>query len=79
MTVVATGVMQSIPADLYDEAADIDGASGWQKFWSVTVPMIRPAMVPAIMLGTIWTFNQFAVIYFISEGRPFGRTEILIT
>jgi arabinogalactan oligomer/maltooligosaccharide transport system permease protein len=79
MTVVATGVMQSIPADLYEEAADIDGASGWQKFWSVTVPMIRPAMVPAIMLGTIWTFNQFAVIYFISEGRPFGRTEILIT
>ena len=78
MTVVATGALQSIPAALY-EAADIDGASGWQKFWSVTVPMIRPAMVPAIMLGTIWTFNQFAVIYFISEGGPFGKTEILIT
>lgn len=78
MTVVATGALQSIPAALY-EAADIDGASGWQKFWSVTVPMIRPAMVPAIMLGTIWTFNQFAVIYFISNGGPFGKTEILIT
>jgi arabinogalactan oligomer/maltooligosaccharide transport system permease protein len=78
MTVVATGALQSIPYELY-EAADIDGASGWQKFWNVTVPMIRPAMVPAIMLGTIWTFNQFAVIYFISEGGPFGRTEILIT
>lgn len=78
MTVVATGAMQSIPAELY-EAADIDGASGWQKFWSVTVPMIRPAMVPAIMLGTIWTFNQFNVIYFISNGGPFGKTEILIT
>jgi arabinogalactan oligomer / maltooligosaccharide transport system permease protein len=35
--------------------------------------------VPAIMLGTIWTFNQFAVIFFISQGGPFGRTEILIT
>lgn len=78
MMVVATGALQSIPNELY-EAADIDGASGWQKFWSVTVPMIRPAMVPAIMLGTIWTFNQFAVIYFISQGKPFGRTEILIT
>jgi len=43
------------------------------------VPLIRPAMVPAIMLGTIMTFNQFSVIYFISEGGPFGRTEILIT
>jgi arabinogalactan oligomer/maltooligosaccharide transport system permease protein len=78
MTVVATGALQSIPDELY-EAASIDGASGWQKFWSVTVPMIRPAMVPAIMLGTIWTFNNFNVIYFISKGDPFGRTEILVT
>lgn len=78
MTVVATGALQSIPTELY-EAADIDGASGWQKFWNVTVPLIRPAMVPAIMLGTIWTFNNFNVIYFISEGGPFGRTEILVT
>jgi arabinogalactan oligomer/maltooligosaccharide transport system permease protein len=78
MTVVCTGALQSIPADLY-EAASIDGANGWQKFWSITVPMIRPAMVPAIMLGTIWTFNNFNVIYFISKGAPFGRTEILVT
>lgn len=78
MMVVATGALQSIPDELY-EAADIDGASGWQKFWAVTVPLIRPAMVPAIMLGTIWTFNQFNVIYFISRGGPFGKTEILVT
>lgn len=78
MTVVATGALQSIPGELY-EAADMDGANGWQKFWAVTVPMIRPAMVPAIMLGTIWTFNNFNVIYFISKGDPFGRTEILVT
>jgi len=78
MSVVATGALQSIPHELY-EAASIDGASGWQKLWKVTLPLIRPAMVPAIMLGTIWTFNQFNVIYFISRGGPFGRTEILIT
>jgi arabinogalactan oligomer / maltooligosaccharide transport system permease protein len=78
MTVIATGALQAIPAELY-EAASIDGASGWQKLWRITVPLIRPAMVPAIMLGTIWTFNQFNVIYFISKGGPFGRTEILIT
>jgi arabinogalactan oligomer/maltooligosaccharide transport system permease protein len=78
MTVVATGALQSIPNDLY-EAADMDGANAWQRFWNVTVPMIRPAMVPAIMMGTIWTFNNFSVIYFISKGGPFGRTEILIT
>ncbi len=78
MTVVATGALQSIPEEMY-EAASIDGASGWQKFWKVTVPLIRPAMIPAIMLGTIWTFNSFNVIYFISKGDPFGRTEILVT
>lgn len=78
MSVVATGALQSIPAELY-EAAAIDGASGWQQLWRITVPLIRPAMVPAIMLGTIMTFNQFNVIYFISNGGPFGRTEILIT
>jgi arabinogalactan oligomer/maltooligosaccharide transport system permease protein len=78
MTVVATGALQSISSELY-EAAEMDGASGWQKFWRITAPLIRPAMVPAIMLGTIWTFNQFNVIYFISEGDPSGRTEILVT
>lgn len=78
MMVVATGALQSIPSELY-EAADIDGANGWSKFWNVTVPLIRPAMVPAIMLGTIWTFNNFNVIYFISKGDPFGKTDILIT
>ncbi len=78
MMVVATGALQSIPSEMY-EAADMDGASGWQKFWNVTVPMIRPAMVPAIMLGTIWTFNNFNVIYFITQGGPFGMTQILVT
>jgi arabinogalactan oligomer/maltooligosaccharide transport system permease protein len=78
MMVIATGALQSIPNELY-EAASIDGANGWQNLWRITVPLIRPAMVPAIMLGTIWTFNQFNVIYFISQGGPAGRTEILIT
>lgn len=78
MMVVATGALQSIPKELY-EAADIDGASWYQKLGMVTMPLLRPAMVPAIMLGFIWTFNQFNVIYFISEGGPLGRTEILVT
>jgi arabinogalactan oligomer/maltooligosaccharide transport system permease protein len=78
MMVIATGALQAIPAELY-EASAIDGASGWQNLWKITIPLIRPAMVPAIMLGTIMTFNQFNVIFFISEGGPFGRTEILIT
>lgn len=78
MSVVATGALQSVPQELY-EAADMDGATKWQQFWNVTVPSIRPAMVPAIMLGLIWTFNQFNVIYFVTQGGPYGRTEILVT
>lgn len=78
MMVVATGALQSIPLDLY-EAADVDGANAWDQFWSITVPLIRPAMVPAIMLGTIMTFNLFNVIFFISNGGPRGQTDLLVT
>jgi arabinogalactan oligomer / maltooligosaccharide transport system permease protein len=78
MMTVATGALQSIPGDLY-EAAAIDGASAWQKFWTVTAPLLRPAMVPAIIIGITMTFNQFNVVYFISQGAPFGKTEILVT
>ncbi|HEY1014094.1 MAG TPA: sugar ABC transporter permease [Herpetosiphonaceae bacterium] len=78
MTIVATGALQSIPKELY-EAASIDGATGWQQFWRITLPLLRPAMVPATILGIITTFNLFHVIYFISAGGPLGKTEILVT
>ena len=78
MMVIATGALY-LCARRRATTVSPDGASAWQKLWAITIPLIRPAMVPAIMLGTIMTFNQFNVIYFISEGGPFGRTEILIT
>ena len=78
MMVVATGALQSIPPDLY-EAADVDGANKWEQFRQITLPLLRPAMVPAMMLGTIWTFNQFNVIFFITAGGPRGQTDLLVT
>ncbi len=78
MMTVATGALQSIPRELY-EAAEVDGATGWQAFWGVTVPLLRPAMIPAIIVGITMTFNQFNVIYFISGGGPLHSTEILVT
>jgi ABC-type sugar transport system permease subunit len=78
MMVVALGALQSIPGDLY-EAAEVDGASAWQRFWHVTVPHLVPALGPAIVLGAIWTFNMFNVIYLVSEGAPGGGTDILVT
>jgi arabinogalactan oligomer/maltooligosaccharide transport system permease protein len=78
MMVISLGALQSIPADLY-EAARVDGASRWQQFRAITLPSLRPALVPAIILSVIWTFNQFNVIYLVSAGQPGGATEILIT
>lgn len=78
MMVIATGALQSIPGELY-EAADVDGATRWQQFWRITLPLIRPAMVPAIMIGIMMTFNQFNIIFFVTGGGPLGLTEILVT
>lgn len=78
MMVISLGALQSIPGELY-EAAAIDGASPWQKFRHITLPLLRPALFPAIILGTIWTFNAFNVIYLVSGGGPDHQTEILIT
>lgn len=78
MTVVATGALQSIPKDLY-EAASIDGASGTQQFWNITVPLLRPAMIPAAVYGFITSFNLFAFVFFMTNGGPARSTEILVT
>ncbi len=78
MTLVATGALQSIPNDLY-EAASIDGATGYQKFMNVTVPLIRPAMIPAAIYGFTLSFNLFNFVYFMTGGGPARSTEILVT
>jgi len=79
MMVIALGGLQSIPGELY-EAADVDGASAWTQFWSITAPLLKPIMVPAITLGTIWTFNNINVIWLISNGgEPNDQTHILVS
>jgi arabinogalactan oligomer/maltooligosaccharide transport system permease protein len=78
MMVIALGALQSIPADLY-EAARVDGATRWQQFRSITLPSLKPALVPAVILSVIWTFNMFNIIYLVSGGEPAHSTEILIT
>ncbi|HET7828428.1 MAG TPA: sugar ABC transporter permease [Candidatus Limnocylindrales bacterium] len=76
--VVATGALQSIPGDLY-EAAEMDGASWWQKFRNITIVYLRPAMLPYAIYGFVITFNLFFLPFFMTAGEPFGRTEILVT
>jgi arabinogalactan oligomer/maltooligosaccharide transport system permease protein len=77
--VIALGGLQSIPKELY-EAAEIDGASPWQRFRNVTVPLLRPVMIPAITLGIVWTFNNINVIWLVSNGgQPADKTHILVS
>jgi arabinogalactan oligomer / maltooligosaccharide transport system permease protein len=78
MSLVATGALQSIPRDLY-EAASIDGATGRQQFWNITVPLLRPAMIPAAVYGFTLTFNLFNFVFFLTGGGPARSTEILVT
>ncbi|MEO8705532.1 MAG: sugar ABC transporter permease [Kofleriaceae bacterium] len=78
MMVVALGALETIPKELY-EAASVDGASAWQRFRHITLPHLRPALGPAVALGSIWTFNMFNVIFLVSGGDPGGSTNILVT
>ena len=79
MMVVALGALQSIPGELY-EAADMDGARWWHKFRTITVPLIRPVMIPAVTLGMIWTFNNLNIIWLVSNtGEPSDQTHILVS
>jgi arabinogalactan oligomer/maltooligosaccharide transport system permease protein len=78
MMVVSLGALQSIPQDLY-EAAEVDGASKWTQFRRITLPLLRPALLPAVILGSVWTFNMFNIIYLVSGGEPGGGTDILVS
>jgi len=78
MMVVTLGALQSIPRDL-EEAAEVDGAGWWLRFRHVTWPLLKPALLPAVILGSVWTFNLFNVVYLVSAGEPDGSTEILIS
>jgi arabinogalactan oligomer/maltooligosaccharide transport system permease protein len=78
MMVICLGALQSIPGDLY-EAARVDGATRWQQFLGITLPSLKPALVPAVILSVVWTFNMFNIPYLVSQGEPAGATEILIT
>ncbi len=79
MMVVALGGLQSIPKELY-EAAMIDGASAWQRFRTITLPMLVPVLMPAVILGFVWTFNKVDIVWLVSNGgEPADQTHILVS
>ena len=78
MMVVILGALQSIPKDMY-EAAEVEGATRWQQLRRITLPLLRPTLVPAVVLSVVWTFNMFNIIFLVSGGEPGGANEILVT
>lgn len=65
--------MQTIPAELY-EAAKMDGASAWQRFWHITVPQIRPTVAVVTVISAIWTANGFENVWLMTQGGPSTTT-----
>lgn len=86
MMLICSGALQAIPQDIY-EAAEVDGASMWQRFWNITLPLLLVAVGPLLIASFTFNFNNFNVIYLFNEGgppipgtpTPAGHTDILIS
>lgn len=74
--VFVLAALQTVPADLY-EAARIDGASAWQRFRLITLPMVRNTTLVVLVLTTLHTFNNVTMVFIMTGGGPVGTTETL--
>ncbi len=70
--------LQTINPDLH-EAASLDGADGWRRFWNVTLPLIKPVMIVVVVFSIIQTFSDFQLIYVLTGGGPANSTHLLAT
>ena len=77
MTILIVGIL-SISAT-YDEAAQIDGASAWQRFRHITLPLLRPTLAVTIVLNVLYGLKVFDIVYVLTNGGPGHRTEVLYT
>ena len=66
----------TVPKELY-ESAQIDGASGWHQFWSITLPMVKQTLLTLTILDLVWCIRQYEVIAFTTGGGPLGSTKTL--
>ena len=70
--------LQSIDKSLY-EAAEIDGASFWDRLFNITIPLVKPSLTVATVLNIIYVFNSFPIIYTMTKGAPANKTHTLVT
>lgn len=76
VTISFLAALQTIPKSLY-EAARVDGAGPWKRFWHVTIPMLVPMLMVIVLLRSIWMFNKFDIIWLMTKGGPLSATEHL--
>jgi multiple sugar transport system permease protein len=70
--------LQTINPDLH-EAAALDGANGWKRFWNVTLPLLKPVMLVVVVFSIIQTFSDFQLIYVLTGGGPANSTHLIAT
>ena len=76
--VVLYSGLQNIPPQLY-EAAALDGATGWQRFWRVTFPLLRPVSAITLLLGLVYTLKVFDIIWIMTRGGPVDSSTTFAT
>jgi multiple sugar transport system permease protein len=76
--ILLTAGLKSIPGGVY-ESASIDGATGIKRFFHITLPLLRPAMMSVLILGVIYTFKVFDLVYVMTSGGPMNTTELMST
>jgi ABC-type sugar transport system permease subunit len=77
-TYVVLAGLSAIPGEVY-EAAWVDGASAWRTYWSVTVPLLRPALLVAVVLNVIYVFNSFPIVWTLNDRNPGFAHDTMIT
>lgn len=75
-TVILLAGLASIPQDIHDAAA-VDGAGFWRHLFQITVPLLLPIMVVAVLFGAVFTFTDMIVIYVLTRGGPYDTTQVL--
>jgi ABC-type sugar transport system permease subunit len=76
MAVVFLAGLQGVPQELHD-AARVDGAGGWNRFWRVTVPLIMPLTITMVLFRLVWSLGSFDLVYGMTQGGPGTATSVL--
>src|SRR5690606_18426485 len=78
IAIILMGGLQSLPQEPY-ESAVVDGASALQQFWHITLPLLRPVLLAAILIRTMDAFQTFNLVFILTYGGPGNLTELMNT